>query len=112
MAKVVDFGLVKNVPDGKARKFSIETKVARTFGYLAQTTGRVTTKVDVYEFGVVLMELITGQKALDETMPDERCHLVSWCSRVIITKESIVKSIDQTLDTEKRRYSRMHNQGG
>nr|GEW78070.1 receptor-like kinase TMK4 [Tanacetum cinerariifolium] len=100
MAKVGDFGLVKNVPDGKAGKFSIETKVARTFGYLAQTTGRVTTKVDVYEFRVVLMELITGRKALDETMPDERCQLVSWFIRVIITKENIVKSTDQTLDTK------------
>nr|GEZ13464.1 receptor-like kinase TMK4 [Tanacetum cinerariifolium] len=121
-AKVGDFGLVKNVPDGKAGKFFMETKVAGTFGYLAPeyakiklpkninlikkyfmckiATGRVTTKVDVYEFGVVLMELITGRKALDETMPDERCHLVSWFRRVIITKENIVKSIDQTLDTE------------
>nr|GEY16895.1 uncharacterized mitochondrial protein AtMg00810-like [Tanacetum cinerariifolium] len=34
-AKVVDFGLVKNVPDGKAGKFSIKTKVARSLGYLA-----------------------------------------------------------------------------
>nr|GEW23734.1 receptor-like kinase TMK4 [Tanacetum cinerariifolium] len=46
------------------------------------------------------MELITGRKALDETMPDDRCHLVSWFRRVIITKENIVKSIDETLDTE------------
>ncbi|PWA79011.1 hypothetical protein CTI12_AA166520 [Artemisia annua] len=102
-AKVADFGLVKNATDGKGGKFSIETKVAGTFGYLAPeyaATGRVTTKVDVYAFGVVLMELITGRKALDETMPDERCHLVSWFRRVIITKENIVKSIDQTLDTE------------
>nr|GFA59659.1 receptor-like kinase TMK4 [Tanacetum cinerariifolium] len=82
MAKVGDFGLVKNVPDGKAGKFSIETKVARTFGYLApEYAGRVTTKVDVYEFGVVLIKLITGRKALDETMPDERCQLVSWFRR-------------------------------
>ncbi|GKB42194.1 hypothetical protein Tco_0887136 [Tanacetum coccineum] len=48
----------------------------------------------------VLMELITGRKALDETMPDERCHSVSWFRRVIITKENIVNSIEQTLDTQ------------
>ncbi|GKD22631.1 receptor-like kinase TMK4, partial [Tanacetum coccineum] len=35
IAKVGDFGLVKNAPDGKAGKFSIEMKVAGTFGYLA-----------------------------------------------------------------------------
>ncbi|CAH1436412.1 unnamed protein product [Lactuca virosa] len=99
-AKVADFGLVKNAPDGK---YSVETRLAGTFGYLAPeyaATGRVTTKVDVFAFGVVLMELITGRKALDETMPDERCHLVTWFRRVLISKENMLKAIDQTLETE------------
>ncbi|KAI3794908.1 hypothetical protein L1987_37549 [Smallanthus sonchifolius] len=99
-AKVADFGLVKNAPDGK---YSVETRLAGTFGYLAPeyaATGRVTTKVDVFAFGVVLMELITGRKALDETQPDERCHLVTWFRRVLISKENILKAIDQTLETE------------
>ncbi|KAI3921182.1 hypothetical protein MKX01_036161 [Papaver californicum] len=69
-AKVADFGLVRNAPTGK---FSIETKLAGTFGYLAPeyaATGRVTTKVDVYSFGVILMELITENfsKAIDPTI--------------------------------------------
>ncbi|XP_071709586.1 receptor-like kinase TMK4 [Rutidosis leptorrhynchoides] len=99
-AKVADFGLVKNAPDGK---YSVETKLAGTFGYLAPeyaATGRVTTKVDVFAFGVVLMELITGRKALDETMPDERCHLVTWFRRLLISKENMLKAIDLTLETE------------
>ncbi|XP_047162125.1 receptor-like kinase TMK4 [Vigna umbellata] len=99
-AKVADFGLVKNAPDGK---YSVETKLAGTFGYLAPeyaATGRVTTKVDVYAFGVVLMELITGRRALDDTVPDERSHLVSWFRRVLINKENIPKAIDQTLDPD------------
>ncbi|KAE8694814.1 Leucine-rich repeat protein kinase family protein isoform 2 [Hibiscus syriacus] len=76
------FGLVKNAPDGK---YSVETRLAGTFGYLAPeyaATGRVTTKVDVYAFGVVLMEIIAGRKALDETLPDEKSHLVTWFRRV------------------------------
>ncbi|KAI3676885.1 hypothetical protein L1987_86499 [Smallanthus sonchifolius] len=99
-AKVADFGLVKNAPDGK---YSVETRVAGTFGYLAPeyaATGRVTTKVDVYAFGVVLMELITGRRALDETMPDDKSHLVTWFRRTLISKESVIKAIDQTLDTD------------
>lgn len=99
-AKVADFGLVKNAPDGK---YSVETKLAGTFGYLAPeyaATGRVTTKVDVYAFGVVLMELITGRKALDDTIPDERSHLVTWFRRVLINKENIPKVIDQTLNPD------------
>ncbi|KAL0358484.1 UNVERIFIED_CONTAM: Receptor-like kinase TMK4 [Sesamum angustifolium] len=103
-AKVADFGLVKNAPDGK---YSVETRLAGTFGYLAPeyaATGRVTTKVDVYAFGVVLMEIITGRKALDETMPDERSHLVTWFRRVLINKENLRKSIDSILDPDDETY--------
>lgn len=53
--------------------------------------------MDVYAFGVVLMEIITGRKALDETVPDERSHLVTWFRRVLINKDSIPKAIDETL---------------
>uniref|UniRef100_A0A2N9HIS7 Protein kinase domain-containing protein n=1 Tax=Fagus sylvatica TaxID=28930 RepID=A0A2N9HIS7_FAGSY len=77
-AKVADFGLVRLAPEGK---FSVETKLAGTFGYLAPeyaVTGRVTTKVDLYSFGVILMELITGRKALDESQPEDSLHLVTW----------------------------------
>lgn len=99
-AKVADFGLVRNAPDGK---YSVETRLAGTFGYLAPeyaATGRVTTKVDVYAFGVVLMEMITGRKALDDSMPDEKAHLVSWFRRVLINKDNIPKAIDQTLNPD------------
>ncbi|GAB4844053.1 Receptor-like kinase tmk4 [Ancistrocladus abbreviatus] len=103
-AKVADFGLVKNAPDGK---YSMETRLAGTFGYLAPeyaATGRVTTKVDVYAFGVILMELITGRKALDETMPEERSHLVTWFRRILINKDNIRKAIDDVLDPDQETY--------
>ncbi|KAK4374157.1 hypothetical protein RND71_004834 [Anisodus tanguticus] len=103
-AKVADFGLVRNAPDGK---YSVETRLAGTFGYLAPeyaATGRVTTKVDVYAFGVVLMELVTGRKALDETMPDDRSHLVTWLRRVLVNKDNLRKAIDPTLDPDEETY--------
>ncbi|KAM7489144.1 hypothetical protein LguiB_026628 [Lonicera macranthoides] len=104
-AKVADFGLVKNTPDGK---FSITTRLAGTFGYLAPeyaaNTGRVTAKVDVYAFGVVLMEIITGRKALDETMPQESSHLETWFRRVLTNKDSIRNAIDTTLDRDEETF--------
>lgn len=97
-AKVSDFGLVKLAPDGG--KFSVETRLAGTFGYLAPeyaVTGRVTTKADVFSFGVVLMELLTGRKALDESEPEESMHLVTWFRRQLGNKGSIFNSVDSIL---------------
>ncbi|XP_016473474.1 receptor protein kinase TMK1-like [Nicotiana tabacum] len=97
-AKVADFGLVRLAPEGKG---SIETRIAGTFGYLAPeyaVTGRVTTKVDVFSFGVILMELITGRRALDESQPEESMHLVTWFRRMHINKDTFRKAIDPTID--------------
>ncbi|EOA29877.1 hypothetical protein CARUB_v10012974mg [Capsella rubella] len=99
-AKVADFGLVRNAPDGK---YSVETRVAGTFGYLAPeyaATGKVTTKVDVYAFGVILMEMLTGRKTIDNTLPDDRSHLVKWFKRILIQKENIPKALDETLEAD------------
>lgn len=99
-AKVADFGLVRLAPDGKA---SLVTRLAGTFGYLAPeyaVTGRVTTKIDVFSFGVILMELITGRRALDETQQEESVHLVQWFRRMHINKDTFQKAIDPTLDLD------------
>ncbi|PKA52201.1 putative receptor protein kinase TMK1 [Apostasia shenzhenica] len=100
-AKVADFGLVR-LADGKG--CSVETRLAGTFGYLAPeyaVTGRVTTKADVFSFGVILMELITGRKALDESQPEESVHLVTWFRRMQLNKENYFrKAIDPVLDID------------
>ncbi|KAH7351804.1 hypothetical protein KP509_19G015100 [Ceratopteris richardii] len=99
-AKVSDFGLVKLAPEGKT---SVETRLAGTFGYLAPeyaVTGRVTTKADVFSFGVMLMELLTGRKALDESQPEERMHLVTWFRPLVggkEPKESLFQVIDPAI---------------
>ncbi|ESW13930.1 hypothetical protein PHAVU_008G238600 [Phaseolus vulgaris] len=107
-AKVADFGLVRLAPEGKA---SIETRIAGTFGYLAPeyaVTGRVTTKVDVFSFGVILMEVITGRKALDETQPEDSMHLVTWFRRMSINKDSFRKAIDSAIDLNEETLASIH----
>ena len=64
----------------------------------------MTTKVDVYAFGVVLMEILAGRKALEEKMPNEKSQLVTWFRRVLIGKENLRKSIDQNLQPDDETY--------
>ncbi|KAI3447404.1 hypothetical protein Pfo_004069 [Paulownia fortunei] len=97
-AKVSDFGLVKLAPDGEK---SVVTQLAGTFGYLAPeyaVMGKITTKADVFSFGVVLMELLTGMMALDEDRPEESQYLVAWFWRIKSNKEKLMAAIDPALD--------------
>ncbi|KAJ1437849.1 Serine/threonine-protein kinase, active site [Sesbania bispinosa] len=104
-AKVSDFGLVRLAPEGKA---SFQTRLAGTFGYMAPeyaATGRLTTKADVYSFGVILMEMITGRKALDESQPEENVHLVTWFRRMLLNKDSFQTIIDPTIEVDEETYA-------
>ncbi|CAN1168472.1 LysM domain receptor-like kinase 3 [Linum perenne] len=65
-AKISDFGLAKLVGRAGEGEATV-TKVVGTFGYLAPeylSDGLATSKSDVYAFGVVLFELISGKEAV------------------------------------------------
>lgn len=76
-----------------------------TINHMMTVTGRVTTKVDVFSFGVILMELISGRKALDESQPEESMHLVTWFRRMYINKDGFRKAIDPTLDLSEETFT-------
>ncbi|KAJ1407486.1 Serine-threonine/tyrosine-protein kinase, catalytic domain [Sesbania bispinosa] len=103
-AKVSDFGLVKLAPDGEK---SVVTKLAGTFGYLAPeyaVMGKITTKADVFSYGVVLMELLTGLMALDESRPEESRYLAEWFWRIKSSKEKLMAAIDPVLEATEETF--------
>ncbi|KAL0374345.1 UNVERIFIED_CONTAM: Proline-rich receptor-like protein kinase PERK1 [Sesamum radiatum] len=84
-AKVADFGLAKFSSDTNTH---VSTRVMGTFGYLAPeyaSSGKLTEKSDVFSFGVVLLELITGRRPVDKDQPFVDDSLVDW-ARPLLTR--------------------------
>ncbi|KAK6116388.1 hypothetical protein DH2020_049850 [Rehmannia glutinosa] len=77
-ARVSDFGLAKLAVDANTH---VTTRVMGTFGYMAPeyaSSGKLTEKSDVYSYGVVLLELITGRKPVDTSQRLGEESLVEW----------------------------------
>ncbi|KAL3501160.1 hypothetical protein ACH5RR_035609 [Cinchona calisaya] len=61
-SKIADFGLARSFQEDKSH---ISTAIAGTLGYMAPeylAHGQLTEKADVYSFGVLLLEIVTGRQ--------------------------------------------------
>nr|XP_010933053.1 LRR receptor-like serine/threonine-protein kinase FEI 1 [Elaeis guineensis]XP_010933054.1 LRR receptor-like serine/threonine-protein kinase FEI 1 [Elaeis guineensis]XP_019709322.1 LRR receptor-like serine/threonine-protein kinase FEI 1 [Elaeis guineensis] len=83
-ARVSDFGLAKLLEDEESH---ITTIVAGTFGYLApeyMQSGRATEKTDVYSFGVLVLEVLSGKRPTDSSFIEKGLNIVGWLNFLVL----------------------------
>ncbi|KAK6142176.1 hypothetical protein DH2020_005231 [Rehmannia glutinosa] len=98
-AKLSDFGLAKDGPTGD--KSYVSTRVMGTYGYAAPeylATGHLTAKSDVYSYGVVLLELLSGRRAIDKNRPTGEHKLVEWSKPYLSHKRKVFRIMDNRLE--------------
>lgn len=83
-AQVADFGFAKLVPDGASH---VTTRVKGTLGYLAPEYamwGKVSESCDVYSFGILLLELLSGRKPIMKVGTGIKRTIVEWAAPLVL----------------------------
>ncbi|XP_076919404.1 uncharacterized protein LOC143580195 [Bidens hawaiensis] len=97
-AKIADFGLARHGPiNGDTH---VITQVMGTYGYAAPeyvATGYLNGKNDIYAFGVVLLETLTGLRVFDKTRPKNEQDLVQWARPMLPKKKKLTNIVDPSL---------------
>ncbi|KAJ6292393.1 hypothetical protein OIU78_024547 [Salix suchowensis] len=104
-AKISDFGLSK-LTDREMSE--VQLSMRGTPGYLApewhKALGHVTVKVDVYSFGIVLLEVVCARRNVDHSQPESAFHLL----RMLQNKaEYILGYLEEYIQSDREEIIRM-----
>ncbi|RID48349.1 hypothetical protein BRARA_I04868 [Brassica rapa] len=95
--KISDFGLARLMPPNMTH---VSTRVAGTLGYLAPeyaVRGQLTRKADIYSFGVLLMEIVSGRSNKNTRLPTEYEYLLERAWK-LYERNELVDLVDTGLD--------------
>uniref|UniRef100_A0A0D9ZWC1 non-specific serine/threonine protein kinase n=1 Tax=Oryza glumipatula TaxID=40148 RepID=A0A0D9ZWC1_9ORYZ len=94
--KISDFGLAKLYDE---KQTHVSTRIAGTFGYLAPEyamRGRLTEKVDIFAFGVVMLETVAGRSNTNNSLKESEIYLFEWAWD-LYEKEQPLGIVDSSL---------------
>ncbi|MQL69370.1 hypothetical protein Taro_001632 [Colocasia esculenta] len=96
-AQVADFGFAKLIPDGATH---VTTRVKGTLGYLAPEYamfGKASESCDVYSFGILLLELVSGKKPIEKLGPSLKRTITEW-ALPLAQEKKIEEMVDPKLN--------------
>ncbi|KAH6803955.1 Protein kinase superfamily protein [Perilla frutescens var. frutescens] len=99
--KLSEYGLAKLLQGGSNP--NVSPRVVSSYGYCApeyERHGVVSVKADVYSFGVILLELITGRRAFDSERPTEEQTLANWVQPFLRNPKRFPEMADPLLGNE------------
>lgn len=76
--KIADFGLARFFPEDESH---VSTRFGGTIGYTAPeyaVHGQLTEKADIYSYGIVVLEIVSGRKSVDRNLPEPIQILLQW----------------------------------
>ncbi|GMH09272.1 hypothetical protein Nepgr_011113 [Nepenthes gracilis] len=96
--KLSDFGLAREGP--AADRSHVSTVPVGTYGYAAPEyveTGHLYVKSDIYTFGVVLYEILTGRRTIERNRPASEQKLLEWVKQFPADSRRFYKMMDLRL---------------
>ncbi|XVF18535.1 hypothetical protein REPUB_Repub11eG0030600 [Reevesia pubescens] len=98
-AKISDFGLAKLDEEDDTH---ISTRIAGTYGYMAPEYamhGHLTDKADVYSFGIVALEIVSGKSNIKNRSKEEPVYLLDW-AHILKEKGNLLDLVDPRIGSD------------